>query len=461
MSTKIWIIWAGPAWLTAAYILSQSSPKLDIHVFEKDYQVWWICQSIYYNWQIVDLWPHRFFSKIPIVNSIRKDILWKDEVTVQRQTRIYYNNKFFDYPIQLTNIIKNFSIKEIFQFTIDFLLAKIRPYSDTNSFDKFIINQFGQKLYNTFFKTYTEKVRWIPCEKLGSQQAKQRIKGISLSSIISKAIFPQKSWSKIKSRINQFGYPKYWTGSFYTKMQNITQQNWATFHLHNDIQNIKIHPHTNKISINWKNFDHIISTIPIQQLLHNISNTPKPILDTVDQLQFRNTILVYATIAQKRIFPDNRIYLHSPDIKAGRLTNFNNRSPHQIKNQAQTYLCLEYRDRSDGKLRNLSDTKLHNIARKDLQIICKTSWQKVSNFKTIKIPNSYPVYNIWYEKHLHHIQKHIDSIPNLQSIWRAWAFKYNNQDHSIHMWYLAAQNILWAHHNLRKINSDENYQEEE
>lgn len=170
--------------------------------------------------------------------------------------------------------------------------------------------------------------------------------------------------------------------------------------------------------------------------------TPSEILQELTYLKFRNTILVYATLEKKNIFPDNWIYLHSPNVKAGRLTNFNNRSPYQIKDHSKTYVCLEYRDSNEGVLWNMKDKDLHKIAIEDLKIICEIEEKTISNLETVKIKNSYPIYDSGYEEHLQKIERYLDSIKNLQTIGRAGSFKYNNQDHSMYMGYLASRNLL-------------------
>ena len=340
---------------------------------------------------------------------------------------------------------------------ISYIWAKIFPFKDISTFETFIINNFGKKLYNTFFKNYTEKLRGIKCSELESQWAAQRIKGVSIMAILKQGLFGNGK-QNIKSWVDEFLYPRYGNGSLYKKMQLLLQKKGVFFHLSTPVTQFSAE--WGILMVNGEVYDKIISTIPINYLLDLNITTPHSIIEHMKHLKFRNTILVYATLNTNEVFPDNWIYLHSANVEAGRMTNFNNWSPDQIKDKTKTYVCLEYRDNHDGKIWNLSDNKLYALAQMDLATITWIWVDKISNFDVKKINNSYPIYNKWYETHLIKIQEYIDTINNLQVIGRSGSFKYNNQDHSMYMWYLAARNLLGESHNLWEINSDSEYHEE-
>lgn len=460
---KIAILWAGPAGMSAAYeFYKNGNGDFEIHVFEASQQVWWLAWSFQYNGQIVDFGPHRFFSKLEMPNALRDEVLGEDTVTVKRLTRMYYDWRFYNYPVDLANVVKTMPLWKLFKIWLSYIYAKLFPIKDDSNYENRVINMFGRELYLTFFKYYNEKLRWVPSNELGSDRVKQRIRWVSVSAIIKKwrkSLTGAKNDMGIKSRVDEFKYPKYGNGYFYDSIKKILDLSWiVTFHF-----NTKVHT-ISKVDnfrlVNEEKFDEVISSIPIDMFFRALDSTPSQIMNAISQLRFRGIMLIYATLDTKDIFPDNWIYLHS--TISGRMTNFNNRSPYQIQDKERTFVVMEYWDDPTGELRSKSDNELCALARQEIHTITNVDETKITDFKIIRLPHGYPILIDGYTEFLDEVQKYAKTLDNLQLIGRSGSFKYNNQDHSLYMWYLAARNCIeWSNrYDLRKVNSDEEYHEE-
>lgn len=460
---KIAILGAWPAGMSAAYELCKNGNwDFEIYIFEAAQQVWWLAWSFQYNGQTVDFGPHRFFSKLDMPNALRDEVLGENTVMVKRLTRMYYDWKFYNYPVDLANVVKTMPLWKLFKIWLSYIYAKLFPIKDDSNYENRVINMFGRELYLTFFKYYNEKLRWVPSKELGSDRVKQRIRWVSVSAIIMKwrnSITGTKKDMGIKSRVDEFKYPKYGNGFFYDSIKKILDISWmVTFYFDTKVNSLsRVGDCRN---VNGEQFDEVISSIPIDMFFKALNSTPLAIMNAISQLCFRGIMLVYATLDAKDIFPDNRIYLHS--TISGRMTNFNNRSPFQIQDKERTFVVMEYRDTPGGELRSKSDDELYLLAKQEIHTITTIDESKITDFKIIRLPHGYPILIDGYMEFLDEVQKYAKTLDNLQLIGRSGSFKYNNQDHSLYMWHLAARNCIeWSNrYDLRKVNSDEEYHEE-
>ncbi len=469
MKKKIAIIGAGPAGLTAGYILSKKGYKVDI--FEASPSVGGMSKTIELWDQLVDLGPHRFFSQDPRVNNIMFEIIEKDYDIVNRMTRIYYKNHFFNYPLKPLNALKGLGLLESINCIISFLISKIsiKNFQNRNSkssFQDWVEERFGKRLFEIFFKTYSEKLWGISCKDLDSDFAAQRIKKLSLFEVI-KSSFLKKQSKKHKTLVDAFIYPKLGTGMIYERMKNKILKLGGNIYLNTRIKavNPKLDQKNQSEIIFFDDtkqlFDKIISTMPITNLVKSMGKlATEKTMKSINNLKFRNTILVYIEIKEKNIFPDQWLYIHANDLKTGRITNFRNWTPSINKNKEETILCLEYWANDDSEIWRETNEKLILLASKE---IVKTGLVKKESIKrgfVKKIPKCYPVYSIGYKEELSNIKNFLNSFENLSVIGRYGAFKYNNQDHSILMGLLAAENIADnKNHNLWDLNTDYEYQE--
>ena len=457
MKKKVAVIGSGPAGLTASYELIMKG--YDVDIYEASDQAGGMCRSFKLWDGIVDMGPHRFFSSDIRVNKFWLSIIENEYSMVNRKTRILYNKNFFNYPLKIFNAIKNLGIAEGFNCLASFLFQKINfNYRQKDNFEDWIKTRFGERLYKIFFKSYSEKLWGIPCKYLSSEFASQRIKKLSLFEALKNTIFKS---PKHATLIDQFAYPKFGTGYFYEKLLSKFLSNDGKIFYSEAVKIINFED--NKILINNKKikYDHLISTMPLTNLVKILNKKNDNYIENAcKNLRFRNTLLVYLKVDKENIFKDQWIYVNSESIRTGRITNFNNWNE-DIKCKSGSIICMEYWFNDEDQLWKEKDNKkifdyiLNDI--KELEIIDNKS---IEDFKILRIPKCYPIYDINYKKNLNIIKNFINLFQNINVIGRYGSFKYNNQDHSILMGLLVSQNIIEnKNHNLWEINTDYEYQE--
>lgn len=465
---KIVVIGAGPAGLTATYQLAKHIGKEieSIDVFEANGYAGGMSTSLELWNQKVDLGPHRFFSNDETVNKLWLEIVENEYDMVKRLTRIYYNKKFFYYPLKPVNALKNLGAWEAVRCVASYIPQKIGlNRQDKDTFEGWVTQKFGKRLFNIFFKTYTEKLWGIPCDKLDADFAMQRIKKLSLSEAILSAISLIDN-KKHKTLADEFAYPKYGTGYVYEQMRVKCEKMGAKIYLKTPVHSIQTEENKVKgISLADQVFvpaDVVISSMPLSLMVAHLPDLPEPIRKKVAQLKYRNTILVYLNVNSDNLFPDQWIYIHDNQLQTGRITNFRNWLPTLYGNEKTSVLCMEYWCYDEDKLWHLSEKELIELACNELYqtgLVPKNI--TIEQGKAIKLYRSYPVYFRNYKEILEPVQEYVNSIQNLYAIGRYGAYKYNNQDHSILMGIKVAENILGtAQHNLWDINTDyDTYQE--
>jgi protoporphyrinogen oxidase len=456
------IIGAGPAGLTAAYQLIKLGHPVTL--IESTNQVGGMSRSLDMFGQIVDCGPHRFFTSDKIVNDFFHEIVGDNFTVVNRLTRIYYRNKFFDYPLKIGNVIGNISIFELTHILFSYFWIRIFPNKSVKTFEDWVTNKFGEKLFGMFFKSYTEKLWGISCNQIDADWASQRIKKLSLWEALLSSIKGNKN-NKHKTLVDFFAYPHKGTGAIYNEIAQrfenlggkiIFEQKIETFIK----QDSKITEIITQKGESYK-ADWIVSTMPMTSLIKGLSNVPQEVLDYTQKLYFRNTTLVYLEINNNELFPDNWIYVHSPEVTHGRITNFRNWCPSLTNGKNTSILCLEFWSFDSDSLWQKSDEYLSELAHKELLTLNLISENdRVLNSKVIKIPKCYPVYETGYMENLNPIIDYLNTVSNLKLIGRYGSFKYNNQDHSILMGLLLAKEIhTGVDQKLWDINTDSDYQE--
>ncbi|MGZ3883610.1 MAG: FAD-dependent oxidoreductase [Bacteroidia bacterium] len=459
---KVAVIGAGPAGMTAAYELSKQIGEVD--VFEAGDSVGGMSKTIELWNQKVDIGPHRFFSSDTRVNELWLEVVGQDYEMVNRLTRIYYNRRFFHYPIKAFNALKNLGIFEAGRCIINYGVEKLFPTKDTSTFEGWVTNRFGKRLYQLFFKTYTEKLWGIPCNVLDADFAAQRIKKFSLGEAMKTALFGNSG--KHKTLVDQFAYPHGGTGMVYTRMAELIKGKGGHIHLKSPIKRV-ITKNNKACAIELedgtvKEYDHIISSMPLSLMVARLPEVPENVKQAANSLKFRNTIIVYLNVKAKNLFPDNWLYVHSSDLQMGRLTNFRNWVPQLYGKEESTICALEYWCYDEDEFWKLSEEKLIALGKEELKKTGLIKNAEITAGHVYKIHRCYPVYSTGYKDILKPVEDYLSTVQNLHVIGRYGAFKYNNQDHSILMGKLAAENILkGTSHNLWEINTDyDNYQEE-
>lgn len=469
---RIIILGAGPAGLTAAYELSKN--HIDSIVIEKDEVVGGISRTVNYKNYYFDIGGHRFFTKINAVEKMWKEVLGSDFIRRNRLSRIYFNKKFFYYPLRPLNAVYGLGIWNSVLILASYFYVHLFPSKAEETFEQWVSNRFGSCLYHTFFKTYTEKVWGLPCSEIRAEWAAQRIKGLSLLSAIKNALVKQNNNGRnkkiIKTLIESFDYPKFGPGMLWESVSKRVQESGA-----------KVCMNTEVVGIQWDNSSkiesvevmqngqmkivhgsHIISSLPIRELIRMFKPAvPENILNAANGLNYRDFITVALIVNKRDIFIDNWIYIHDPDVKLGRIQNFKNWSPFMIPDRNKTCLGLEYFCFEGDGLWSMSDQMLIELGKKELETLGLVQACDVEDGAVVRMPKAYPVYDSNYRNNLAVIRRFLNRINNIQVVGRNGMHKYNNQDHSMLTAMYAVENILGANHDLWEVNEGEEYHEED
>lgn len=458
---KIGIVGTGPAGISCAYQLVKRNIYVD--VYESASIVGGMAKTIELWGQKVDLGPHRFFSSDPRINQLWLEVVGNDYEMVDRLTRIYYKKKFFYYPLKPFDALLKLGFFESARCLFSYVKEKISPTEQDGTFENWVVNRFGRRLFEIFFKAYTEKLWGISCRELDSDFAAQRIKKLSMYEAIKNAIIGGKN-NEHKTLVDQFAYPIDGTGAVYQRMAKYVQKHNGNVFCSTPVRRV-INENNTVVAIETVDgkteyYDHVISTMPITQLIKGFSDVPPEILELTEILRYRNTILVYLWVDRDNLFSDNWLYIHSSDLLMGRMTNFKNWVPTICKGQSDTILALEYWCFDNNELWVMDDEKLISMAGAEVKKTGLLNGAKILDGYICRISKSYPVYYKGYREQLKKIEDYLDTIDNVTVIGRSGSFKYNNQDHSILMGILAAENISdGAKHDLWNINTDDEYQE--
>lgn len=452
--------------MTAAYQLSKKlgDQLSQLDVYELGEQVGGLSRTLDLWDQKVDLGPHRFFSRDPRINSLWLEVVRDQYDIVNRQTRIYYNQRFFDYPIRAFNALKGLGILEAFRCVLSYILERLSPTRDTSTFEGWVTSRFGKRLYAIFFKTYTERLWGIPCTELDSDFAAQRIKKLNLFEAIKNALLQGKG-KQHATLVDQFAYPLGGTGSVYLSMQSMIEARGGKVWLRTGVKKVLTREGQLR-ALELEDgleveYDHIISTMPISLLVERLPEVPAEVKASAQKLRFRNTLLVYLEIGESDLFTDQWLYIHDPSVSFGRVSNFRNWVPELCGKQQSTILCLEYWCNFGDALWELEEEELVELATREIVVSGLAPEGSVLRGKVVRLPRCYPVYFMGYREAMAPVESYLSSIPGLHVIGRYGAYKYNNQDHSMLMGMRVAENILdHAGHELWEINTDyEVYQE--
>ncbi|MGH7435439.1 MAG: FAD-dependent oxidoreductase [Polyangiaceae bacterium] len=466
------VIGAGPAGLTAALELTKRG--FSVRVFEAGPHVGGLARTIELWDQKVDIGPHRFFSRDARVNRVWLDVVGRDYAMVDRMTRIYYRKKFFHYPLRAGDALAKLGAAEAARCIASYGAEALRqrlngpraraPASEDEAFEDWVVRRFGRRLFEIFFKTYSEKLWGISCKELDADFAAQRIKKLSLVEAAKNAL--NLGAQKHATLVDRFAYPRHGTGSVYERMAARVVAAGGTVSLNRPVKRVVREgarvTGLELVDGTYEAFDHVISTMPLTLLVRGLGDADEGVRSAVDSLTFRNTLVVFLKVEAKDVFPDQWLYIHSADLLMGRVTNFRNWVPDICGRERASILALEFWCNDEDRIWSEDDAALVDRARREMRATGLLGDASVSAGHVVRVRRCYPVYRRGYKAHLARIVSFLRSIQNLTPIGRYGAFKYNNQDHSILMGLLAAENIAGeAHHDLWAINTDyDSYQEE-
>jgi protoporphyrinogen oxidase len=464
------VVGGGPAGLTAAWVLAKRG-VLPL-VLEADSQVGGLARTAEYKGFRFDIGGHRFFTKVGVVEKLWRSMLGPEMLTRPRLSRIYYGGKFFDYPLKPMNALRGLGLWNAFLVLLSYLWIQIRPIRPEVSFEDWVSNRFGRRLYRIFFKTYTEKVWGIPCNKIGAQWAAQRIKGLSLFTavvnMLLRGVRRPGGEKQIKTLIEEFEYPRLGPGMMWEAFQADIERMGGRVLLNSPVQRIE-HDGRSIVAVEYGranptrvDVSRFVSTMPLREVIQKLSPpAPDHARAAAERLAYRDFLTVALIIDAPTLFPDNWIYVHDPRVKLGRIQNFKNWSPDMVPDQRLTCLGLEYFCFEGDGLWTMSDADLVKLGAREIAAIGLLGGGNVIDGTVVRMPKAYPVYDEGFEAALAVVRDYLSTFENLQVAGRNGMHKYNNQDHSMVTAMLAAQNLLGDHHDVWAVNADDEYHEEE
>ncbi len=467
-SSEVVILGAGPAGLTAAYELSKAG--VNSTILERDDVVGGIAQTVKYKGYRFDIGGHRFFTKVTAVENLWREVLGDDMLVRGRMSRIYYNNKFFSYPLKPFNALAGLGLFETTRCMASYGLARLFPKKPEDDFATWVTNRFGQRLFEIFFETYTEKVWGIPCREIHAEWAAQRIKGLSLSSAIKNALFGQRGKSKqevVKTLIDEFLYPRLGPGMMWERTQELVEEKGSQVVFHSPLERI----HWNgsgveAVEAGGKTYTgtHFLSSVAIIDLVEAL--TPEPpaeVLAAARRLRYRDFLTIALMLRGDDLFPDNWIYIHDPNVKMGRIQNFKNWSPEMVPDPSMTCLGLEYFCFEGDDLWTRPDEELIELGKREIGMLKLADPEAVVDGAVVRVVKAYPVYDGAYTEAVTTVRKWLEGLGNLQLVGRNGMHRYNNQDHSMLTAMIAVDNIVEGRAdkaNLWEVNTEADYHEE-
>ena len=474
--SSVGIIGAGPAGLTAAYLLAKQGVDVAVLEADPDY-VGGISKTVKHDGFHFDIGGHRFFSKSQQVEDFWTEILPNDMLDRPRSSRIFYRSRFFSYPLKAFEALFKLGVLESLLCVLSYGKARMFPIKNPVSFQDWVTNQFGERLFRIFFKTYTEKVWGMSCKDISADWAAQRIKGLSLLSAIINAFSIRSPKSKddvIKTLIDSFRYPRKGPGMLWEACANKVEQMGGTIFMGQKVDSLAWDSDSSTWKLTTRSTgngnsvttivaDHVISSAPMRELVQAISpRMSEKTTRSAKALGYRDFLTVTLALKGKELFDDNWIYIHDSSVKVGRIQNFKSWSPEMVPDPSYNCYGLEYFCFEGDGIWNMSDTDLIALAREEMRKIgLGTECEFIKGY-VVRQAKAYPVYDEHYTKHVEAIRSEIEqTLPTLHLVGRNGMHKYNNQDHAIMTAMLTVQNILAGKriYDVWQVNQDAEYLE--
>ena len=466
---NVCIIGAGPAGLAAAHELSRNNKPAT--VIETLSVPGGISRTEVFNGYRADLGGHRFFTRNLMLRELWDQTLGNDFLLRPRLSRILYRSKFYDYPLRIRNVLGNMGILEASLCLLSYFKARVFPEKEINTFQEWVSARFGERLFNTFFKTYTEKVWGIPCSAISADWAAQRIRNLSLREAVKNAILAQAGMSgktSVTSLIEQFHYPRLGPGMMWEALaENIEKRNCRVEYgsrvisiRHRDQRVFSVTVQKGR-KTEERPVSSCISSMPLAELIRSLDPPPPSrVLKAAEKLAYRDYIAVNLIINKPDLFPDNWIYVHDPIVELGRIQNYKNWSPDMVPVEGKSVLGLEYFHFETDPEWDWPDSRLIERGVSELRKLELIDSATVEGGWVTRVPKAYPVYDQDYRASLEIIRDYLEDIENLQTIGRNGTHRYNNMDHSMLSGILAASNVMGTNINLWDVNAEEEYHEE-
>jgi protoporphyrinogen oxidase len=459
------VLGAGPAGLAAACELARGGRS--VTVLERERLVGGLARTESYRGFRFDIGGHRFYTKSEEVNRFWTDALGPDFLLRPRLSRIYYRNRFFRYPLQAMDTLRGLGPLEAVLSVGSFLRRRLRPVAVEDSFEGWVTNRFGDRLFRTFFKGYTEKVWGIPCSELRAEWAAQRIKDLSLGRVLLKAF--GFGGAAVRSLIERFQYPRLGPGMMWEAVARNAQAAGATLRLGADVVRIeradaRVEAVVVATPLGEDRIEsaQLVTSIPLRTFVRRLDPPPpEAVRRAADQLRHRDYLTVCLILRRPHVFPDNWIYVHEPGVRVARIQNYKNWSAEMVPDAGQTSLGLEYFCQEGDDLWARTDAELVELATRELERIGLAQPGDVEDGCVFRVKEAYPIYDAGYGEQLAVVRSFVEGLTNCQTIGRNGLHRYNNQDHAVLSGLLAARNVLHGRRfDVWSIGSEADYLEE-
>ena len=458
------VLGGGPAGLTAADAVARSGrPGV---LFEADTQVGGIARTVVRDGYRFDLGGHRFFTKVPEVQKMWEDVLGDDFLIRPRLSRIYFGGQFFAYPLRAEDVVRRLGVIETARCVGSYLAAKLRRGEPADTFEGWVTARFGRRLYDAFFRSYTEKVWGIPGNEIQSEWAAQRIKNLSFWTALTTAL--RLNRTHVTSLIEEFHYPRLGPGQMWETLAGQIEAAGVPVRLEHRCRTLRRDGYTitsvvveSADGVEEHTVEGVVSTIALSELILSLDPPPPPhVVNAAQRLRYRDLVLVALMTEQPEPFPDNWIYLHDPGIRAGRVQNFGAWSPDMTR-PGTTCLGAEYFCFQGDEIWSMPEADAIELATQELARIGLVDPDKVIGGAKIHVPKAYPMYDRGYDLLVDVLRRYVERFTNLQTCGRNGLHRYNNQDHSMVTAMLATANLLdGASHDVWAVNNEDLYLEQ-
>ncbi len=471
--TKVAIIGAGPAGLTAAYLLAKRGARVTVLEADPEY-VGGISRTARYKGFHFDIGGHRFFSKSKEVEDFWTEILPDDMLVRPRSSRIFYGGQFFAYPLKGTEALTKLGPVQAAMCVASYAKARAFPNPSPRNFEEWVVNEFGERLFRIFFKTYTEKVWGMPCTEISADWAAQRIKGLSLWSAMKNALVtakPKNPEDVIKTLIDSFRYPRKGPGMLWEECARKVRAMGGEVALGERVVHCAYDDAARTWTVESEKdghrtavlADHVISSAPLRELARSLSpKLSERATKAADSLRYRDFLTVMLILEDKQLFDDNWIYIHDPRVKVGRIQNFKSWSPEMVPDPTKCCYGLEYFCFEGDGLWASSDDQLIALAKRELEQVGLGRATDVLDGCVVRQKKAYPVYDDDYVANVDVVRAELaERFPSLHPVGRNGMHKYNNQDHAMMTAMLTVENIVLgrAAYDVWRVNQDAEYHE--
>jgi protoporphyrinogen oxidase len=454
---------AGPAGLTAAYLLAKRGKP--VIVLESSGQVGGLARTEVRDGYRFDLGGHRFFTKAGEVDELWHEVLGDEFLRRPRQSRIYWNHKFLEYPLQGMDVIRKLGPVDLSKALGSYLWAATKPKGREDTFEEWVCNRFGRWLFNQFFKSYTEKVWGVSTAEIRSEWAAQRIKGLSFFAAARHAFFGP-GGTQIKSLISEFNYPRYGPGQMWERMRDEIRARGGEVRLNAPVTRMRTDgARMVEVVAGGETLrpSYVISSLPLRTTVGITEpEAAGEVRDAARGLRYRDFLTVALVIEGEDLFPDNWIYIHDPSVRVGRIQNFRSWSPWMVPNDTDASIGMEYFCFEGDKLWSMADEDLVALATREIQELGLARAERVKIGFVVRVHKAYPMYDAEFSERVTTIRSWLDQISNLTQVGRNGLHRYNNSDHSMLTAMRAVDNILsGTHHDIWAVNAESVYHEED